>query len=79
MKHLAAVFGLADRDWGQAVVAAVVQVEGASASASELLAYCRARLASFKTPKRIEFVAVLPRNAAGKLLRRELRQAAEGA
>jgi fatty-acyl-CoA synthase len=42
--------------------------------AGELIEHCRAHIASFKKPTRIEFVDALPRNAYGKVLRRELRE-----
>lgn len=65
----AAVFGRPDPEWGEAVTAAVVL----RAPASDLKAFTRERLAPFKVPKAIERVDALPRNAAGKVLRRELR------
>ena len=68
----ACVFGMPDREWGESVVAAVV-APGAG-PADELIELCRAHLASFKKPTRIEFVDVLPTNAYGKVLRRELRE-----
>jgi O-succinylbenzoic acid--CoA ligase len=67
----AAVIGRADREWGQAVVALVVPRDGTDADA--LRTHCRDRLAAFKVPKQVEFVAALPRTPSGKLLRRELR------
>lgn len=69
----AAVFGRADREWGEAVVARVVPRSGAKPDAAELRAHCRARLAPFKVPKSIELTAELPRTASGKLQRRRLR------
>jgi O-succinylbenzoic acid--CoA ligase len=68
----AAVFGRADAQWGESVVAWVVLDEAASATPRELRAYCVQRLAPFKVPKQIEPVAALPRGVTGKLLRREL-------
>jgi O-succinylbenzoic acid--CoA ligase len=67
----AAAAGRPDPEWGEAVVAYVVLRE--PASDDELLTHARERLAPFKVPKAIERVAELPRNAAGKLLRAELR------
>ena len=68
----AGVVGLAEREWGRTVAAVVKLQPGKSATAEELIAFCRQRLAGYKVPRRIEFEATLPRNAAGKLLRREL-------
>jgi o-succinylbenzoate---CoA ligase len=68
----AGVAGVADPTWGQAVFAAVVLRAGARATAEELRAHCRARLAAYKVPSRLRLVEALPRNAAGKLLRRRL-------
>lgn len=69
-----AVFGLAHPVWVEAVVAAVVPRDGVSLTEDDLLAYCRAHLAGFKTPKRIFFVDSLPKNPSGKLLKRLLRE-----
>lgn len=71
----AAVYGVPDDYWGEAVFASVVLREGRSVSADELLAFCEPRLARYKLPKGIEFVERLPRNAAGKVLRLKLREA----
>ena len=68
----AGVFGRPDPEWGEAVSAHVVL--RASADPDELRAFAAARLARFKVPKTIEPVDALPRNAAGKLLRRRLLQ-----
>ena len=70
----AGVVGLPDERWGHIVAAAVILREGASSSQEALLAFCRERLAAYKVPKRLRFVEGLPRNAAGKLLRRALRE-----
>lgn len=70
-----AVVALPDLKWIEAVAAFVVLREGRSADAEELIAHCRAHLAPFKLPKQVHFVDALPRNTAGKLLKRELRRA----
>jgi o-succinylbenzoate---CoA ligase len=67
----AAVHGRADAEWGEAVVATVVAVDGVEAE--DLRAWCAARLAAYKVPKAIAFARALPRTPSGKLLRRELR------
>ena len=67
----AGVFGRPDPEWGEAVTARVVL--RADADPSQLREFAAQRLARFKVPKAIEPVAALPRNASGKLLRRELR------
>jgi len=66
----AAVFGVPDAKYGEEVSAAVV-LRGA-ATAEELQAYCRARLADFKVPNRIHLVSAIPKNAMGKVQRRDL-------
>lgn len=70
----AAVYAVADPEWGQRVAAAVVLRSGANPGASELRAWCAARLAHFKIPTTIEFTSALPRTAAGKLKRHVLRR-----
>jgi o-succinylbenzoate---CoA ligase len=71
----AGVVGEPDPEWGRTVAAVVKLHAGCSATSDELIAFCRQRLASFKVPRRVEFRDALPHNAAGKLLRRELRLA----
>lgn len=68
-----AVIGVPDEKWGEAVTAIVVPVTGERPTADALIAFCKERIAGYKAPKRIEFVEALPRNASGKVLRRELR------
>jgi acyl-CoA synthetase (AMP-forming)/AMP-acid ligase II len=72
--EFAAVFGLPDDDWGEAVTAAVVLRDGATVAEAELIGFARLRLASYKTPKAIKFIDSFPMNAAGKILKRELRK-----
>ncbi|ATE64191.1 fatty acyl-CoA synthetase [Rhizorhabdus dicambivorans] len=69
-----AVFGLPDDKWIEAVTAAVVLRENAVIGAKELADHCRPRLASYKQPKTIYLVDRLPKNASGKILKRELRE-----
>ncbi|MBC2864700.1 acyl-CoA synthetase [Streptomyces mexicanus] len=71
----AAVVGLPDDRWIEAVTAFVVPRGGVTED--ELIAHTRARLAAFKAPKRVHFVTELPRNASGKILKRELRDLRE--
>jgi O-succinylbenzoic acid--CoA ligase len=68
----AGVTGMADDIWGQVPAAFVVLRSGESVTAEDLRAFCAERLARYKIPARFEFVESLPRNAAGKLLRRRL-------
>lgn len=71
----AAVLGLADADWGQAVAAVVELRVGQSASTADIIAFARQRLAGYKIPRRIAFLPTLPRTASGKIQRREARKA----
>jgi len=68
----AAVVGLPDAEWGEVVTAFVVLDGAAALEHGELAAHCREQLAGYKVPRAIHTVDALPRNAAGKLLRREL-------
>jgi long-chain acyl-CoA synthetase len=71
-----AVFGVPNPDFGEEVKAVVQLMPGikpSSATADDLIAYCRARLSSFKCPRTVDFEAQLPRLATGKLYKRELR------
>ena len=64
-----------DARWGEVPRAFVVRKPGQDGLTAEaLIAYCRARLAGFKTPKEIVFLDVLPRTPSGKVLKRQLRE-----
>jgi len=71
------VFGVADEKWGEAVHAAVRLAPGVLESASELIAFVKAELGSVKAPKVVHFVRELPRNAAGKVSRQDVRAMVE--
>jgi fatty-acyl-CoA synthase len=69
----AAVIGVPDDTWGEVVKAIVVLKPGKQATASDIIGFTRAHIAAFKTPKTVDFMDALPRNASGKILRRHLR------
>jgi long-chain acyl-CoA synthetase len=69
----AAVVGVAHAELGEEVSAFVTLREGARAEAEELIAFCRARLAGYKYPRRVSIVTELPKSATGKILKARLR------
>jgi fatty-acyl-CoA synthase len=69
-----AVFGIDHPRWIEAVTAAVVPRPGHAIDKDEVVAFCRERLAGFKTPKYVIVLDELPKNASGKILKRELRK-----
>jgi fatty-acyl-CoA synthase len=69
-----AVIGVADETWGEVGKAFVVLRPNARVDTAELLSALRGRLAGYKIPKTVEFIDVLPRNGAGKVLKQRLRQ-----
>src|SRR3954452_8833923 len=70
-----AVVGIPHPKWVETPFAIVVRAAGAEVSEDELIAHCREHLAGYKKPSGIIFVDELPRNAGGKVLKRQLREA----
>jgi len=71
----AAVIPVPDPQWGEAVHACIALKDHTRASAEELIEFCRARLASYKVPRSIEFIAgELPKGGTGKILKKQLRE-----
>lgn len=68
-----AVVGLPDPRWGEAVTAFVVPQAGVSLSAEEIIQSCKTQIAVHKAPKSVRFLNALPKNAVGKILKRELK------
>lgn len=69
----AAVIGVRDAVMGEEVLAYVTPKSGETPTAEEIIAFCQERLAKFKCPKDVRFLASLPKNPVGKILRKELR------
>jgi fatty-acyl-CoA synthase len=68
-----AVIGMPDATWGERVVAVVVKVDGSRLGAQDVIDFADGRMARYKLPREIVFTDLLPRNPAGKVLKRELR------
>jgi long-chain acyl-CoA synthetase len=71
-----AVVGVPDEQMGEEVCAVVVKRPGAEVAGPELIAHCQASLAKYKTPRYVDFVPALPKTTIGKILKKEIRQAA---
>jgi acyl-CoA synthetase (AMP-forming)/AMP-acid ligase II len=69
-----AVVGVPDEKWGESVKAIVVKKPGAEISADDVIAHARKNIAGYKSPRSVDFIDALPRNASGKILRRQLRE-----
>ena len=72
-----AVIGVPDDKWIEAISAVVVLRDGESANEADIIAHAREHLAPFKVPKSVSFIDALPKNASGKILKRELRQVSD--
>jgi acyl-CoA synthetase (AMP-forming)/AMP-acid ligase II len=75
----AAVVGVPDEKWGEAVFAVIVPAPGARLTPDEIIAHCRKYIGGYKIPRRMAFVDALPRSALGKVLKTELRKTYGGA
>jgi len=69
-----AVIGVPDSKWGESIKAIAVLREGTKATEVEIIDFCKEHIASFKKPKSVEFVNGLPKNAYGKILKRDIRE-----
>ncbi len=70
----AAVIGVPDEKWGEAVTAVVALKEGQDASEEEIIQFCKERMASFKAPKSVDLVSALPKTGSGKISKNVLRE-----
>jgi acyl-CoA synthetase (AMP-forming)/AMP-acid ligase II len=68
-----AVIGVPDEKWGESVMAFCAPKAGHEISEESVIAWARERIAGFKVPKTVQCIAALPRNASGKILRKDLR------
>lgn len=70
----AAVVGVQDKTWGEAVTAVIAFKQGESATEEELISFVKERIAGYKTPKKIIIMESIPKTAIGKILRRDVRE-----
>ncbi len=69
-----AVIGVPDEKWGETVKAVVVCQPGASPEPDAIIAFTKSRIASYKCPKSVDFIDVMPRNPSGKIIRKNMRE-----
>ena len=68
------VVGVPDEVWGESIKAVVVLRDGHTATEMDLIEHCRTHLADFKKPRSVEFISALPKNANGKLSRKDVKE-----
>ena len=72
--HDAAVIGVPDERFGEALFAVIVLAAGQTLSAEEIISHCRSEIGGYKIPRKMAFVDALPRSAMGKVLKQDLRR-----
>ncbi|MFL6655149.1 MAG: class I adenylate-forming enzyme family protein [Sulfurifustis sp.] len=77
--HEAAVVGVPDATWGEAVFAVIVPAPGQALTEETIIEHCRRHIGGYKVPRRMAFVPALPKSAMGKILKTELRKTYGGA
>ncbi len=77
--HEAAVVGVPDEKYGEALFAVIVPAPGHTLSVDEIISHCRGRIGGYKIPRRMDFVEALPKSTMGKVLKAELRRIYGGA
>ena len=70
----AAVIGIPSEQWGESLLAFITLKPGESAVSDDIIEFCRSKLAGYKIPRQVEFIDVIPRNASGKVLKKDLRE-----
>jgi acyl-CoA synthetase (AMP-forming)/AMP-acid ligase II len=70
----AAVIGVADPKWGEAVKAVLVLKPGETATEEEIIRYCKERIARYKAPKSVDFISELPKTGSGKIFKKGLKE-----